>query len=270
MRPQRPRRAGVMWLKNAHSEVGCGIRRVFAIRSRPRRHLCTELCTGSVDNAVPLRRRPPRRSGTESAVTSSQRLWDTFCAPGSPRPCFPTTKLVLMTEGHRHVSESEEEAPGEESLATAKLRADVARQQMRLAKDQLKRARNFAVARDSSPGASSSDSLTCRCPSVMRTSLSSGNQVGAIRAPEKSPTTFVTMSPHIGSGGRGEAPPGTPRYPQNLCITLCTNGDGVVSGSQKHGGFHVPPWSEHFLTTSRPRAVRHCGRLGGCDTNRPA
>ena len=141
MRPQRPRRAGVMWLKNAHSEVGCGIRRVFAIRSRPRRHLCTELCTGSVDNAVPLRRRPPRQSGTESAVTSSQRLWDTFCAPGSPRPCFPTTKLVLMTEGHRHVSESEEEAPGEESLATAKLRADVARQQMRLAKDQLKRAR---------------------------------------------------------------------------------------------------------------------------------
>ncbi len=39
------------------------------------------------------------------------------------------------------MSEPGEDAPGEESLATAKLRADVARQQMRLAKDQLKRAR---------------------------------------------------------------------------------------------------------------------------------
>jgi len=38
------------------------------------------------------------------------------------------------------VSEQGEEAPAE-SFATAKLRADVARQQMRLAKDQLKRAR---------------------------------------------------------------------------------------------------------------------------------
>jgi hypothetical protein len=59
------------------------------------------------------------------------KLWETF---------FVSDQTSSRHKGRPEVSEQGEEAPAE-SFATAKLRADVARQQMRLAKDQLKRAR---------------------------------------------------------------------------------------------------------------------------------
>lgn len=140
MRLQRPRRADVMWSKNAHSEVGREIRRVFASCSHDQRRLCTELCTGSVDNAAADGGGPPRPVEPMCGDIATTVVGHFLRARIAPT-LFLNDKLVLMTEGHRHVSESEEELPGAESLATAKLRADVARQQMRLAKDQLKRAR---------------------------------------------------------------------------------------------------------------------------------
>jgi hypothetical protein len=73
-------------------------------------------------------RREPTRGDTVTKV------WDTFSALDPSRE--PDTH---QTRADATVSEPEE-APAE-SFATAKLRADVARQQMRLAKEQLKRAR---------------------------------------------------------------------------------------------------------------------------------
>ncbi len=97
-----------------------------------RRHLYTELCTGSVDNDDDDG--AAREPVCGDIVT---KVWDTFSARrASGRP----DHTQYDAKGRRNVSKEGEEAPAE-SFATAKLRADVARQQMRLAKDQLKKAR---------------------------------------------------------------------------------------------------------------------------------
>ena len=125
-----------MWSKNAHSEVGRGIRRVFAIHSG-----YVAICTQSYAQVLWITQgtlwawREPTRGDIVTKVVGH------FFGRLTTATLFPKDKWVLKTKGHRPVSESAEEVPGEESLATAKLRADVARQQMRLAKDQLKRAR---------------------------------------------------------------------------------------------------------------------------------
>jgi len=125
--PQSPRAQDVSWSKNAHSNEGCAIRRIFR-RSKPRCHrLYTELCTGSVDKRGPrYGDSPPGRVG--DFFRKGRRTVSGSDADG-PAPGAP-------------VSPEEQARQGTEvSYATAKLRADVARQQMRLAKDQLKRAR---------------------------------------------------------------------------------------------------------------------------------
>src|SRR5688572_6532385 len=74
-----------------------------------------------------------------ATVTAPRKVWETFFHKGRRTVSGPDAEAP---EADAPGSPEEQARQGtEESFATAKLRADVARQQMRLAKDQLKRAR---------------------------------------------------------------------------------------------------------------------------------